>query len=283
MSEPPQAKQFTLELWADYGCFTRPETKVERFSYPVITPSSIRNILDSIYIEFDKATERPAHRWEVSRIELLSAVRYVSLMRNEVKDKVSVRDVKRWMRDPGDWAPLYADATRAEIGTDQKGRTQRQTMALKAPHYRITAHTVLYREDPRLRNKIEQSFERRAKRGQCIYQPYFGCREFSAFFELVGVQESGAPHARILQPEYLTLAPVEHTEEVGWMLYDVFDLSAPNGKNADPHISLFNAKIKNGVLKVPPYLNDAVRKPPPKPAPKSTSKSRKRTGKARKT
>lgn len=238
-------KTFVLEVWGDYGCFTRPELKVERFSYPCITPSAARNIFDAIYLEFDKATKKPAHRWEISQIEILEPVRYVALMRNEVKEKISVSSVKKWMKNPAELTPIYADATKEDAGTDTKGRTQRQTMALKAPRYRLTAQAVLYEENHELRQKIERSFERRAKRGQCIYQPYLGCREFAASFELA--TEESKPRAN-------------HTEEVGWMLYDVFDLSRAGGNTDAPSISLFEAKIENGLLHVPEYRSAAVHK-----------------------
>ncbi|GMA15576.1 type I-C CRISPR-associated protein Cas5 (plasmid) [Deinococcus metallilatus] len=240
------ARTFTLEVWGDYGCFTRPELKVERFSYPIITPSAARAIYDAIYLEFDKRTGRPAHRWEVSRVEVLSPVRYVALMRNEVKEKISTASVKKWMQNPALTTPIYADATKEDAGTDTKGRTQRQTMALKAPRYRLHAHTVLFDENFELRQKIERSFERR---GQCIYQPYLGCREFTAAFELVDRQQPGL------------LPPQLHDEEIGWMLYDVFDLSRPGGNSDDAAVSLFEASIRAGVLEVPPYASDAVRKP----------------------
>ena len=197
-------------------------------------------------MEFDKDTKKPAHRWEISRVEILEPVRYVALMRNEVKEKISAASVKKWMKNPADLTPVYADATKSESGTDTKGRTQRQTMALKSPCYRIHAHAVLFQEDHKLRQKIERSFERRAKRGQCIYQPYLGCREFAASFELM------------TEPEK---SPTNHNEEVGWMLYDVFDLSRPGSNKDKPRVSLFEAKIENGVLKVPRYDSPAVRKP----------------------
>lgn len=237
---------FTLKVWGDYGCFTRPELKVERFSYPVITPSAARNIFDSIYLEFDPKTKKPAHRWEISRIEILEPVRYVALMRNEVKEKVSVSNVKKWIKNPDEMVPIYADATREATGIDTKGRTQRQTMALKSPSYLIHAHAVLFSEDHALRQKIERSFERRAKKGQCIYQPYLGCREFTASFELITEAQA---------------TPTQYSENVGWMLYDVFDLSRPGTNKDKAQISLFEASIKDGVLDVPQYLSAAVRKP----------------------
>jgi CRISPR-associated protein Cas5d len=236
---------FTLEVWGDFACFTRPEFKVERFSYPVITPSAARAIFDAIYIDFDKeAKKRPVFRWEIRKVTLLKAPQYIALMRNEVKEKISERNVQGWMRDPSQVEPIYADATE-----EAKGRTQRQTMALKDVKYQIEAEAVLFREDYELRKKIEGSFARRAHGGQCFYQPYLGCREFTAYFRLLNEAELGENK------------PVPFTESVGWMLYDVFDLSRP-GINADkPRISIFDASIQNGVLEIPPYLDVRVLKP----------------------
>lgn len=242
-------RTFTLEVWGDLACFTRPEFKVERFSYPVITPSAARAIFDAIYLEFTPTPpKQPAMYWQVGRIEVLEPVRYIALMRNEVKEKISEASVRKWMRDPSSFEPIFADATREDTGQDTKGRTQRQTMALKGVRYRLSAQAVLYKENLELRQKIERSFERRAKAGQCVYQPYLGCREFSSYFRLT---EEGST----LPPP----APVN--ERIGWMLYDVFDLSRP-GKNDDqPSISLFEAEISGGVLTVPPYTSAQVRKP----------------------
>lgn len=242
-------KTFMLEVWGDYACFTRPEFKVERFSYPVMTPSAARAIFDAIYLEFTPALpKRPAMYWQVQRIELLRPVRYIALMRNEVKEKVSVRNIQTWMKDPSTFEPLYADATREETGQDTKGRTQRQTMALKDVRYRVHAGAVLYQENFELRQKIERSFERRATSGQCFYQPYMGCREFTAYFRLLDSNS----HAE--EPEKVN-------EHIGWMLYDVFDLSRPRSGSDKPSISLFQAELREGVLEVPKYTDTQVRKP----------------------
>jgi CRISPR-associated protein Cas5d len=244
-------RSFTLEVWGELACFTRPEFKVERFSYPLITPSAARGIFDAIYLDFDPQSKRPLMYWQLERIEVLRPVRYLALMRNEVKEKASLRGIQAWMRDPASFEPLYADATKDDTGQDTKGRTQRQTMALKDVRYRLSAHAVLYREDYALRQKIEQSFERRAKAGQCLYQPYLGCREFTGYFRLVEPGEEAQP--------------VPYSEKIGWMLYDVFDLSRPQGplrtdKGEKPQISLFEAEVVEGVLEVPPYVSPRVKK-----------------------
>ena len=241
-------KTFTLEIWGDYACFTRPEFKVERFSYPVITPSAARAIFDAIYIDFTREhPKKPVMYWQISRIEILKPVQYIALMRNEVKEKISEAAVKKYMKDPSLLEPIYADATQSESGTDTKGRTQRQTMALKNVRYRLHAHVALYAEQPELRQKIERSFERRAKNGQCFYQPYLGCREFGAYFELL--------------EEPATTPLYDLSDDIGLMLYDVFDLSRPGSNTDSPSISLFHADIKHGILEIPAYSSSAVKKP----------------------
>jgi CRISPR-associated protein Cas5d len=246
------ATTFCLEVWGDYACFTRPELKVERMSYPVMTPSAARAMFDAVYLEFDKTTKRPAMRWQPTSIEILAPIRYIALMRNEVKEKISTASVKKWMKRPEDCEPLYADAP-----GDAKGRTQRQTMALANVRYRIHARAMLYHEDRQLRVKVESSFERRARAGQCVWQPYLGCREFVAYFELV--DSAGADPASAQFTPQLTPQPID--AELGYMVYDTFDLSAPNSNHASASISLFRARVRQGVLVVPPYLSDAVLKP----------------------
>ena len=126
--------KFVIEVWGDLACFTRPEMKVERFSYPVMTPSAARGILDAIYckpIEFG---------WRIDRIEILKPIRYIALRRNEVKEKINVNALRAPMSRGGEVTPIVADATRDMVGSDQQGRTQRQTMALVDVHYRIHAH-----------------------------------------------------------------------------------------------------------------------------------------------
>ncbi len=241
-------KTFELEVWGSLACFTRPEFKVERFSYPVITPSAARGIFDAIYLDFTKEVpKQPVMYWQIERIEILEPIRYLALMRNEVKEKVSEASVRKWMKDPSSVEPIRADATNEESGQDSKGRTQRQTIALRDVHYRISARAVLYREDYELRQKVERSFERRASHGQCFYQPYLGCREFTAYFALA---EEGS-HRKAPQPT---------SEAVGWMLYDVFDLKAPGSKQSAPEVSLFDAQISQGVLEVPDYSSPKVRR-----------------------
>jgi len=227
-------KDQTLDVWGEFACFTRPELKVERFSYPVPTPSAVRGIYDAIYC---KPKE---FRWQVMRVEILSPPQYIALRRNEVKEKVGVRNVQEWMRGDSAPVPIWADATEAELGTDQKGRTQRQTMALRDVRYRLHAEIRPWLGFEDRLPGMEAQFRRRAAHGKCIYQPCFGCREFPAYFELVEVPPTA------VQPERFDL-------DIGLMLYDVFDLSRPGTPDSPPSISLFRAAVHGGVLNVPDF------------------------------
>lgn len=241
----------TLEVWGDLACFTRPEMKVERFSYPVITPSAARGIFDAIYWDGkrERGGIRPYFYWQITRIEMLEVPRYIALRRNEVKDVVPGTSIlNKWMSGDVLPEPLWADGGKDELGTDQKGRTQRQTMALKNVRYRLHARIV-----PKSGNdpaKLNACFVRRAKHGKCFQQPYFGCREFPAFFEY-------------LDPAHTASAtpPLALDQNFGLMLYDVFDLEREVvGEKDAPAISLFEARMVGGGIDVPAYASAAVKK-----------------------
>jgi len=238
-----EPKDQVLEVWGELACFTRPEFKVERFSYPVITPSAARGIYDAIYCKPHKDPSQAEFRWQVTKIEVLSPPKYLALRRNEVKDKApSERTITSWMEGKQAPEPIWADGTPDETGTDQKGRTQRQTMALKDVCYRLHAVIKPWENFKNHLPAFEAQFRRRASQGKCFYQPYFGCREFPAYFELV---EKTSPQAN----------PIDLNMDIGLMLYDVFDLSKPGNSESHPSISLFQAKVNAGVLAVPDYEN----------------------------
>ncbi|CAK0777492.1 CRISPR pre-crRNA endoribonuclease Cas5d [Azospirillaceae bacterium] len=232
-----------LETWGDFACFTRPEMKIERYSYPVITPSAARGIFDSVLW-------KPGVCWQPTRVEILSLPRFIGLRRNEVKDKgPSEREIIAWREGKAPIQPIVADGDGETLDTDQKGRTQRQTMALKDVRYRLYAGlTSLPGGRSELRGMNEQ-FARRARNGQCIQQPSFGCREFPAFFRLVEPDEP------------MTRSPIDLTQDLGWMVYDTFDLGRINTSNAVAGVSLFRAEICNGTLDIPPYDSPLVVKP----------------------
>jgi len=235
---PPNPQ--VLEVWGDFACFSRPELKVERFSYPVITPSAARGIFDAIYA-------KPAEfKWRITQIEILEQPSYIALRRNEVKDKVNANAVLDWMGGKREPEPIWADGDRDLLGTDEKGRTQRQTMALKDVCYRLHAEIRPWPEHEGRQAALEAQFRRRAERGKCFQQPYFGCREFPAFFKLAGSGEERPP--------------VSLDQDIGFMLYDVFDLSVPGTPHDAPAVSLFRAEVRGGVLRVPDYSSPEVLK-----------------------
>ncbi len=240
-----QPKDQVLEVWGDFACFTRPELKVERFSYPLITPSAARGIYDAIYCKPSRDGTHSEFRWQVTRIEVLAQPSYIALRRNEVKDKApSDRIIRQWMSGEREPEPIWADGSEDAA----KGRTQRQTMALKNVRYRLHAVVCPWPEFADRLQAIEAQFRRRAGTGKCIYQPYFGCREFPAYFELI---EPGAD----VRP------PIAWDADIGPMLYDVFDLSRPGTCDAPARVSLFDAAVRGGVLEVPDFHSDAVLKP----------------------
>jgi len=230
--------ELCIEVWGDLACFTRPEMKVERFSYPIITPSAARGVFDAIYC---KPKE---FRWQITKVEMLSEPKFIALRRNEVKEKISVRDVSKWIDGKQEPTPVLADLT----GADKKGRTQRQTMALKDVSYLLYAQICPWPGFESRRKAFIEQFRRRAEHGKCFYQPYFGCREFPAYFKLITERQEAAQSVPM------------NMENIGLMLYDVFDLSRSGHSGSKPAISLFRPQIVDGVMKVPDYSSDETLK-----------------------
>lgn len=207
---------FELEVWGDFACFTRPEMKVERVSYDVPTPSSIRAIFEAIYW-------KPAIRWEALSAEVLAPIRFTSFRRNEVGAVVPMGSVKSAMKSGSGSLGLYVE--------DE--RQQRASLLLRDVRYRFRAQ--MHIEDERLDKspvaKHYEMFERRAAKGQCFNQPYLGTREFSCAFS----------------PERTEAESIGETRDLGYMLYDM-DFSDP----ADPQPMFFRARLENGVVTYPP-------------------------------
>src|SRR6185437_8301494 len=159
-----------LRVCGPYACFTRPEMKVERVSYDVMTPSAARACLEAILW-------KPAIRWHVRSIEVLRPVRWINLRRNEVASVASTRNVEATMK-----------AGKGELGLYiEDDRQQRAGLFLRDVAYRVHADLeFLPQRDPQANAaKYQKMFERRAGKGQCVNQPYLGCREFAATFRLV--------------------------------------------------------------------------------------------------
>jgi len=231
-------KIFSVGVWGDFACFTRPEAKVERFSYQVMTPSAARGILDAIYskpVEFG---------WRIKSISVINPIQYIGLRRNEVKDKLSMSAIVK-AASGGEAPVIIADGTRELLGTDAAGRTQRQTMALKNVRYVINAFIKPRNGLERQLPAFEAQADRRINTGKCYYQPFMGCREFAAYFE----------------PDAAEHKSINVNEDLGWMVYDVFDLEQVVIDSAKPFVSLFWGRLENGVLKVPDWESDLVKKP----------------------
>ena len=211
----------SIRVWGDWACFTRPEMKVERVSYEVMTPSAARGVLESIFW-------KPQFDWVIERIDVLKPVRFASILRNEVKDKTAFNTVKKWADDGGRY-----DAT--------ERRTQRHALVLRDVAYNIHASMRLRPgvNDPPA--KYRDQFRRRVKKGQCFWRPYLGCREFSAFFSPVDPTE----------PTYgVDMA-------IGRMLFDLkYDDRFKKASFGQGTPVFFDARLERGVLEVPTSMYD---------------------------
>lgn len=207
-------KEHCLEVTGDFACFTRPEMKVERVSYDVITPSAARSVFEAILW-------KPAIRWRITKIEVLKPIRWINVRRNEVGAKLSVSNIQTAMnRGYGNLALNIEDE-----------RQQRAGLFLRDVSYRLHAQMEFMTAESKANpQKYLEMFERRADKGQCVNQPYLGCREFSAQFRRV-LDISGEP------------AAISLTRDLGWMLYDM-DYS----NRADPVPQFFYAQLNEGVI-----------------------------------
>ncbi len=207
---------FRLMVSGEFACFTRPEMKVERVSYDVMTPSAARGILEAILW-------KPAISWQILQIDVLRPIRWFSIRRNEVASVVSARNAMAAMRSGRGRLGIYAD-----VG---KERQQRAALILRDVSYVIHARFSLTEKAGADDNitKFEQMFLRRARAGQCFHRPYLGCREFAADFSL-------------LSPTDESPKTISETRDLGWMLFDM-DYSKKS-----PVPKFFRARIDNGVL-----------------------------------
>ena len=228
---------FCLEVIGDYACFTRPEMKVERVSYDVITPSAARGIFEAILW-------KPALRWQVAKIEVLRPIQWVNIRRNEVSSIASNRKPQIWVEDD---------------------RQQRAGLFLRDVSYRLHAKFSLRDDSGHIHNfpelqsedgekngnensypKFAEMFKRRADKGQCFNQPYLGTREFSADFRLIEDTH--------LATEQRKKPAIDESRNLGWMLYD---MDYDDLKNPKPRF--FNAAMEKGVIEVPSIDSDKVR------------------------
>ncbi len=202
-----------VRVWGEYACFTRPEMKVERVTYPVMTPSAARGVLEAIFW-------KPQFAWRVEEIWVLRDIRYFSIMRNEVNSRASERVARDWQKRGGGY-----------VAADD--RAQRHTLALRDVAYVIRAQVEVKPDVAENPAKYRDQFRRRVRDGRCYAQPYLGCREFVAHF--------GEP-----DPEE---RPIPLTEELGPMLLDIEYATDGSGRGTP---RFFAASLEDGVLRVPP-------------------------------
>jgi CRISPR-associated protein Cas5d len=242
------ATDICVKVWGEFALFTRPELKVERLSYPVMTPSAARGVLDAILF-------KPQMCWHVRRITVLEPdfppgfpehaarqpYRLVAIRRNEIQGKIAPRTVEGWMKEPSSVEPYLVDSAGRE-GAQGQNRTQRNSLVLQHVAYRIDATPVLTERAnrPRLCPEDDEDrgpdtvakyvgmFQRRAAKGQCFHRPYLGCREFACQF---------APPDGSEKPLHAW------SEPLGLMLYDI--RFGTDGANRP---GFFFAEITGGVL-----------------------------------
>jgi CRISPR-associated protein Cas5d len=207
---PPLA----VRVWGDYALFTRPEHKAERVTYPVMSPSAARGILEQILW-------KPEMVWRVEEIWVLNEIRYFSILRNEINHRQSERVAMNWQQDGGSY-----DATQ------ERNRAQRHSLVLYKVDYIIRAQIEIKPGVDAEPAKYRDQFRRRINNGRCFAMPYLGCREFSACFAPPNGNER----------------PIDLTDELGPMLLDLAYDSDSSGRG---HPRFFNAQLDGGVLRVP--------------------------------
>jgi len=215
-------------VWGERACFTRPEMKVERVSYDVITPSAARGILEAIHW-------KPAIRWVIDGIRVLKPIRFESLRRNEVGSKISARNVS---------AAMKSGTIEGLVNYVDQDRQQRAATVLRDVAYVIEAHFEITSkagaEDSV--GKHLDIFNRRARKGQYFHAPCLGVREFPVNFSLLEAD----------QPDPLPQSVMKGERDLGWMLHD-FEFH----NNCEPRY--FRAVMRDGFIKVPDFASEEVK------------------------
>lgn len=226
-------KEFCLEVWGPMACFTRPELKVERVSYDVITPSAARAIFEAVFW-------KPAIHWQVTKIEVINPIKWTTIRRNEVgavasKNSIFIEDKRQQKNSLLLQDVCYRIWAKLEFIPQWKRKEETKNARIDEEE----ADLLRKDENP---GKYNAMFERRASKGQCFNQPYLGTREFSASFRLV------KPEQEDLTP------PITESRDLGIMLYDM-DFQ---GNSEKPEAMFFRAHMENGVIIVPPIDSKEV-------------------------
>ncbi len=231
---------FTLHVWGDYALFTRPELKVERTSYDVITPSAARGIFEAIYW-------KPEIKWIIKRIHVLKPIIFQSIRRNEVSDIVAAGTIKK-SKEKNQLNLLGININ------ESKQRQQRASSVLVNPAYVIEAYFEICGSEKTNDNneaKHSEMFKRRARKGQCFQQPCLGTREFAAHFALIESKDK-FPKCKI-QDQTHELG-FGSPRNLGFMLWDM------DYENPDKVPLLFRATLSNGIIDIPPPGSTEIKK-----------------------
>lgn len=230
-------KQFCIEVWGDYACFTRPEMKVERVSYDVITPSAARAVFEAIFW-------KPAIQWRIKKIEVLNPIRWISVRRNEIGKLMSPQSKQIFIEeDRQQRAGLFLRDVAYRLHAEMEFIPLRSRNSHETPCELKDQAEETFLSSTENPGKYNAIFERRAKKGQCFNQPYLGCREFSCNFKFIE------------DPEKEEKQPIKESPDLGFMLYDV-DFSYPE----NPLAMFYRPQMKSGVIEVPPIDSEEVRR-----------------------
>lgn len=207
-----------IRVQGEYALFTRPEMKVERVSYDVITPSAARGIIEAIYW-------KPAIRWKIDKIHVLREIEFTNIRRNEVSVKASTEKAIQAMN--GSTTPLFIASNGSTV------RQQRAALVLRDVDYIIEAHFDMVAEKAGESDTVEKHYNmalRRLRKGQYFHAPCLGAREFGA-------------KVSIIEDGNLPKSPLKGKRNLGWMLYD---LDFSDMQDIKP--SFFEVKMVDGVI-----------------------------------
>lgn len=222
-------KRFYIRVGGDFACFTDPNLKVERVSYPTMTPAAARGILEAIFW-------KPAFRWEIRSITVLKPIKTLSVMRNEIEDRQATK-------------PILIE----------EKRQQRVSLILKDVEYVIAAEMALVWKSERIEKYWDQ-FERKLERGACHHMPCLGTREFSAWFEpATGLEKPTI----VIDKQYLGVmffdtayVKSESRADMRFLRHQPAntgkeDRIPPEVQKGYPHYLFFPASIENNQIIVP--------------------------------
>jgi CRISPR-associated protein Cas5d len=231
-----------VRVWGDFACWSRPELKVERVSYPIMTPSAARGVLEAIFWH-------PQMFYLIDSIRVVKKGKWTRFKRNEVKDQISLRNYEDWLKGKKEFQPIVAGAGEGTASSP------RNTLALYDVEYIISAEirlTELGKNENQLLQKYQAEIVRRIKQGKCFHRPSFGNREFAADFDWTD------------EPDEMLKKRLEETKQDAWtndcglILYDVFSHKERNsGLSVSASPSFFHARVENSVMNCNP--NNGVR------------------------